>query len=387
MNVTIRATGVKSTDIFLLRPVSGNDIIPVKVSYDASSYTMTIPSACPAAVYTLVAERNNFSEQTLGSITVNSTFNLPDFILSDSVFITGSSHDVIISASTGGFALGDKVRIVDSNANIILDQTITFANSSNPTSFSLTVPATLLGKGALYIERGEVVKVFGFVETIAALAIGDYWKGGVVIWLNASNPAHGITMQLFHGWATARNVGDAHLRRTVYGSAGNSNGTGTTDLKQIGMGDVCTKMLLNYEIGKGLDPAAIDMGGYTLPTAAYMCSSISIVGKDGVIYDDWFLPSIGTIQYVWSNVALLNEAFDREGGESFAGTGYVYQYGSETGGDGYDKNDGGGNYVSANERDDYILNCYYLSFGENGALNNYSKDTNPWYYVRAVRKF
>ena len=391
--VTIAATNVKAEDEFVLVPLSGgSEVTPEKVSSDAGGYTMTIADGTVAGSYTL---RSGRTGQDLGTLTVSDVIEFTGLAQSDDVFIKGSGHDVTFSttASAKTFAPGDRVSITDGASGTVTEDEIEL--SEDNTTFTVTVPGSAEGELSVKIIRGSKEATIGSVNLIDEVKIGDYHEGGIVVWLDPENPAHGIAMNLFHGHATQRNVGVLHDRRTAFGHEGVDHGTDPEEYQNILMGAVCTQMIFDAEEKAGYDPTepVIDAEEWDGPglSAARICADLVTQDKyTGKQYDDWYLPTIKLLNYVYPMRKDLNVAFDREGGESFAGTGYVYQYGSESGTAGYDARDGSANYISSNQSlvdpDNGLNQARYQSFTDAGANGWYNK-TDPYYYVRAARSF
>lgn len=392
--VTIAATNVNADDVFKLLPAAGDAVTPAKVSSDNAGYTMTLPADIEPGSYTLLSSRTG---QELGILTVSDLIELDGLTASDDIFIRGAAHDVLfsVSAEAGakGFAPGDRVQLVDSSSAIIADEPV--ALDQNNTCFTLTLPADAEGDVTVRLVRGTLDLQIGEVSLIDPVKVGDYFKGGIVVWLDPENQAHGICMNLFHGNSTQRNVGVLHNRRTAFGHENLDHGTDGEEFMAIGMGDRCTQMIFDAEREAGYDPSepVRDDAPHDGPalSAARLCADLVTEDKyTGTVYDDWYLPAIKLLNHVYSLRDELNVEFDRHGGESFAGTGYVYQYGPEAGQNGYDSTDGSANYISSNqsnrELDNGLNQARFQSFTPAGHSGWYNK-LDPYYYVRAVRKF
>lgn len=392
--VTIAATNVDPEDLFELRSASAEPIRPTRVASDNAGYTMTLPEDIPAGTYTLVSTR---TEQELGELTVSDAIELDDLRFSDDMFIQGASYEVEVTTSSAPqaktFAPGDRIRVENESSDVLLEEEIVL-DASNA-SFSFQTPAELQGKGRVLLLRGALSLCLGTIDLIEEVKVGDYFKGGIVVWLDPQNPAHGICMNLFHGNATQRNAGLLHNRRTAFGHENLDHGTDRDEFMEIGMGDVCTQMILDAEETAGYDstqPVREDppTDGEAL-SAARICTDLVTTDKyTGETYDDWFLPTVKLLNHVYTIRKELNECFDREGGESFAGTGYVYQYGPEAGQNGYDSTDGSSNYISSNQSkldpENGLNQARFQSFTDAGASGWFNK-LDPYYYVRAARKF
>ena len=393
--VTIAATNVKENDVFTMIPDNGGNIVtPDKVSSDTDGYTMTLADDIQSGTYTL---HSTLSDQDLGKITVSDAIEFDDLTMSDDVFIKGSEHDVIFTTSTASsaktFAPRDEIQVIDASSNTVFSDVIE-ASESN-TSITVTIPGNVSGEVSVNLVRGSVDMVIGTANLIDEVKVGDYHKGGIVVWLNPENPAHGICMNLFHGNATQRNVGVLHNRRTAFGHENLDHGTDPEEYQDIQMGAICTQMIFDAEEKAGYDPTepVIDAAEWDGPgySAARLCADLKTTDKyTGKEYDDWYLPTIKLLNLVYPLRNELNVRFDEEGGESFAGTGYVYQYGAEAGQSGYDAADGSANYVSSNqslvEPDNGLNQARYQSFTPEGASGWYNKQ-DPYYYVRAARSF
>lgn len=392
--VTIAATNVKADDVFELLPASGDAVVPAKVSSDNAGYTMTLPADIAAGTYTLRSSRTG---QDLGALTVGSRIELDELTLSDDIFIKGSAHEIVFTTSSGAgaktFAPGDRVQLIDGGSNAVVDEVV--ALDAANAKFTLTVPPTVEGDAVVKLVRGGLDIQLGEVSLIDEVKVGDYFKGGIVVWLDPANKAHGICMNLFHGNSTQRNAGVLHNRRTAFGHENLDHGTDGEEFMAIGMGDVCTQMIFDAERGAGYDPSepVRDDPPHDGPavSAARLCADLVTADKyTGVEYDDWYLPTIKLLNLVYTMRNELNVEFDKHGGESFAGTGYVYRYGPEAGQNGYDSTDGSSNYISSNqsnrELDNGLNQARFQSFTPAGASGWYNK-LDPYYYVRAARKF
>ena len=392
--VTIAATNVKPTDVFKLLPASGDEVVPVKVSSDNAGYTMTIPADIVPGVYTLHSTQTG---QDIGSLTISDRIELDGLAMSDDIFIKGSAHDVVFTTSSEAraktFAPGDRVQLIDSGSGVAVDETVVL-DAANA-KFTLTVPATVAGEATVKLVRGGLDTELGAVSLIDEVKVGDYFKGGIVVWLDPANKAHGICMNLFHGNSTQRNVGVLHNRRTAFGHENLDHGTDGEEFMAIGMGGVCTQMIFEAELKAGYDPSepVRDDPPHDGPavSAARLCADLVTTDKyTGVEYDDWYLPTIKLLNLVYTIRNDLNVKFDEHGGESFAGTGYVYQYGPEAGQNGYDAGDGSSNYISSNQSNIELDNgrnqARFQSFTPAGPSGWYNK-LDPYYYVRAARKF
>lgn len=393
-SVTIAATNIKAHDVFTLLPASGEAITPTKVSSDAAGYTMTIPTDIAEGVYTL---HSNLTEQDLGSLTISGRIELAELTLSDDVFIKGTAREIVFTTSTQPraktFAPGDKVQLIDKASQVVVDQAVVLSNAN--TKFTLTVPASVEGDAIVKLVRGSLTTQIGVVSLIDEVKIGDYFKGGIVVWLNPDNKAHGICMNLYHGNASQRNVGMLHNRRTAFGHMSVNHGTDGEKFMAIGMGALCTQMIFDAELKAGYDPTApvIDAPEWDGPglSAARLCADLVTADKKtGRQYEDWYLPTIKLLNLVYTIRNELNPKFDEQGGESFAGTGYTYQYGPEAGQGGYDAGDGSANYISSNqsnlEFDNGLLQARFQSFTTAGPSGWYNKN-DAYYYVRAARDF
>lgn len=392
--VTIAATNVKADDVWELLPASGAAVVPTKVSSDNAGYTMTLPADIAAGTYTLRSARTG---QELGRLTVSSRIELDDPAMSDDIFIKGSPHEIVFTTSSEvgarTFAPGDKVQLIDGGSNVVVDEVV--ALDAANARFTLTVPADVEGIATVKLVRGGLDMQLGQVSLIDEVKVGDYFKGGIVVWLDPINKAHGICMNLFHGNSTQRNVGVLHNRRTAFGHENIDHGTDGEEFMAIGMGDVCTQMIFEAERKGGYDPSepVRDDPPQDGPavSAARLCADLVTTDKyTGVEYDDWYLPTIKLLNRVYTIRNELNIEFDKHGGESFAGTGYVYQYGPEAGQNGYDSTDGSANYISSNqsnpELDNGLNQARFQSFTPAGPSGWYNK-LDPYYYVRAARKF
>lgn len=62
-----------------------------------------------------------------------------------------------------------------------------------------------------------------------------------------------------------------------------------------------------------------------MPMIPYLAQQYSITGKDdGVVYDDWFVPSYKTLEHMVYHRDEINLALDLSGGEALPGSSYTY---------------------------------------------------------------
>jgi len=157
------------------------------------------------------------------------------------------------------------------------------------------------------------------------LAIGDYFQGGVVFYLDGSGGG------LICNVSDQSGLAEYGCNWTITGANGIGIGTGAQNTIDI-------------------------VSGCTTPgIAADICANLSLNG-----YTDWFLPSKDELDSMYQNKAIIDATATANGGTAFVS--YIYW--------------------SSSEHND--LEAWIQNF-DNGNQSVYNKNT--YYYVRAVRAF
>ena len=112
-----------------------------------------------------------------------------------------------------------------------------------------------------------------------SFSIGDSHQGGIIFYIDASGQ-HGLI-------AATSDQGQT----SYWGCYGTTMGTSTA----IGDGQSNTTAILN-----GCSSFTSPVDGFP-PEAALLCSNYS-VSDNGILYDDWFLPSKDELNLMWENI-------------------------------------------------------------------------------------
>ncbi|MBL4861749.1 MAG: DUF1566 domain-containing protein [Crocinitomicaceae bacterium] len=183
---------------------------------------------------------------------------------------------------------------------------------------------------------GDGIDVTGMVISETKYQIGDFAQGGIVIWVDETGE---------HGIVCAKSDQSSGVRW-------NAGTHGDTQAKGDGpfAGEMNTAIIIAAQVAIGDD-------GNTY--AARICNE-SCITEGGVTYCDWYLPSKGESNKMYTNKATINATAIANGGSSFAS-----DY-----------------YWNSTEKD--TAGAYKQSF-INGFNNAGAKGSS--YYVRAVRAF
>ncbi len=187
--------------------------------------------------------------------------------------------------------------------------------------------ATMLGNSITKAHFDDLDQRLAAMEPDPA--IGDFRYGGIVFWIDPTNPKHGLVVSLENQnnnakckWSTGANQ--------VTGATGTAIGTGETNTAAI--------------------IAAHGEGNY----AASICASYTYG-----IYSGWFLPSPDECDEIALNIDVVNPAITANGGTAISG---VY-------------------WSSQEQTQDYVRNKFISTGGAGTSIKSYT------HKVRAIRAF
>lgn len=162
--------------------------------------------------------------------------------------------------------------------------------------------------------------------------VGELYGGGVVFWVDSTGK-HGLVVSMV----------DLSTKQAWSNVAAPIGTTNDWD-------------------GAGNTTAIIGQNGHSA-SAAQLCVSYTNPNYGTEVYDDWYLPSIAELNYVWNNFYEVQKALTNDGNSSTTPLGRS-------------------SYWSSTESS--AANAWYLFFGKGYTME---KSKGLEYYVRAVRAF
>jgi len=212
----------------------------------------------------------------------------------------------------------------------VTEGSVSIASATTNTSGKATVTWTL---GASEGTQTLSISGIGDPLNVTAIAspkpaIGDFYEGGVVFYINATGK-HGLVCAV-SDQSTGAEWGC--IGTVITGADGTTIGTGAQNTEDI------------------LAECA------TVGTAADLCAKLDING-----FDDWFLPSLNELDEIYKNISIINITATANNGEIFANN----YYWSST---------------------EHSNNSTYVTDFEDGSNGNFSK-SYALINVRAIRAF
>lgn len=258
-----------------------------------------------------------------------------------------------------GFLEGDIIRI--GTATLPAGKTVVtpFSITSEVSGTVMTTP----GVFPVYVRRGSTNQTVGEIEVVEGPRIGDFAYGGVVFWLDPSDPTKGMV---------------CHVKdKTAGATPNNTNDRFTWGYNKLygEDGPIITPSSRNTAIGTG--PAntedMIRVYGDASEVANY-CNDLEVT-VDDVVYDDWFLPSFEELMEVYNNRTAINNTAKTYGGTNFVTTAANANLSTGAGTDGY---------ASSSSYDTSKVLCVNFNAANGGKKisNRHNK-----FRVRAVRNF
>ena len=174
----------------------------------------------------------------------------------------------------------------------------------------------------------------------------DYRDGGVVVWVDPDDSSRGLVVAIAdQGQAPWGCEGTEVMAPDQDPNSLNHNGT-------------------QIFIGTGETNTANILFTCSEPGIAAELSDDYAVTVDGVLYDDWFLPSSELLMEMYTNKAAIDAAALANGGVAFSDDNY---------------------WSSSHANNDFLLIAWYQNFGSGGEFNGALKSIK--FNVRSVRAF
>lgn len=177
----------------------------------------------------------------------------------------------------------------------------------------------------------------------------DYRDGGIVVWVDPSDPSHGLVCAITDQGGEGAPWGCMEVEVMAPDQDPESlNHNGTKGA--IGTGAANTSNILYSCPGE--------------PNIAARLSDNYSTTVDDVLYDDWFLPSSELLKTMYLNKDAIDATALANGGTAFSDSEY---------------------WSSSHAYDSYLLIAYYQNFIDNGEFNGAIKSAT--FRVRSVRAF
>jgi hypothetical protein len=258
-------------------------------------------------------DNSNDAVYTLGKVGVGTTVPLGKF----DVRTVGWSYPFVISHNTLGhtdiiqagdgllfknsYATGSRIAYGFRNSD---DEHLMDVISNGNVGIGTTEPKSKLTvNGTIESSSGGIKFPDGTVQVTKAVTsvkynIGDFAQGGVVFWVDETGQ-HGLVCD----------KADLPIAQLKWAPG--------TDLNTMAYGDGPFAGEMNTAI-------IISIQGYGNGTtyAALECSKLKVT-ENGKTYGDWYLPSIGELKIIESNLSIINSTASANGGHNFYG-GYYY---------------------------------------------------------------
>lgn len=314
-NVTLPATPVTAGSAVIIGGVGFASGDKVVVRVDDNSETLNIDeTALPNLSFTLPVSYTGKTVQLLlsrtgkplfhlGFITTDPTkknslianVSLPQYLPSG---LQGKSLSFIINGT--GFLTGDKIVL---GTTVLTSTTITTASVLTTT----TAANTPVGIYNVYLRRGtQPDELLGTVNVVSAPRLFEYAEGGIVFWLDPTNPLKGMICHVKDAIAS-NNITDTELSKVIFGIQTTASGEilqSTSLNKLIGGGAANTQNILNVQKENA--------------RAAIFCDTL-VVTMNNVNYDHWYIPSINELVEMFKVRTSINTAATQSGrgGEVF----------------------------------------------------------------------
>lgn len=301
-SVTITGTGFASGDKVVLRVDSVSETIPVNTAA-LPALNFTLPASYAGKTFQVLLSRTGFPLLSLGFLTTDNTkqnTQLGNVILPQYLPSGFENKALSFLIQGNGFVAGDV---------FVMGTTVLTTTTLTATSVLVTTPAanTTAGTIPVYLRRGSHPdELIGNVTVISAPRKFEYAQGGIVYWLDVTNPVAGLVCHVKDA-ISSRDITDAQLSKTIYGIRNDSTGQylPASSLNQsIGSGAANTQSILSIQKGNA--------------RAAIFCDTLSVT-MNNVTYNDWFIPSINELVEMFKVRSSINTAATASGrgGEAF----------------------------------------------------------------------
>jgi hypothetical protein len=280
-NVTLSGTGTSANHYIVNGPTA--DGSETKIS--AGTNVTVTGSGTSASHYIVNAAAGNGSETKIDAgtnVTVTGSGTSASHYVINST--GGNGAETIITAGTaitksGTGTTGDPYILGYSTQSVTKAQ----RDVLGPYAGQIVACNNCGQYGELQVYNGTAWTNLTGASTLTVLAVGDSYKGGKIAYIFQSSDAGYVAGQV-HGLIAANSNQSSGI---VWSSATNNTGATAT---AIGSGNTNTNLIVGNE----------GAGTY----AAKLCSDYSVT-ESGVIYDDWYLPSLNEMIAICSPSNLI----------------------------------------------------------------------------------
>lgn len=201
--------------------------------------------------------------------------------------LQGKALSFVINGS--GFMSGDL---------ILLGTTVLTTTSINNSSILVNTTAanTAIATYNVKLRRGNLPdQLLGTVNVVTAPRLFEYAQGGIVFWLDPTNPLKGMVCHVKDAVAST-STSDTELTKVIFGVRTSSDGTtlpASSLNKAFGSGAVNTQSIKDIQ---GVNS-----------TAAFYCDTLKTT-MSGVAYGNWYIPSIKELEAMCTVRTSINSA-------------------------------------------------------------------------------
>jgi len=336
-NVTIQGKGFDYGDSIICKSLSGEaDFSPKVVSVDNYSITIIVPGNA-AGNYRVSVERADLVTVLTETLKVPYLVTITNLTVPTSNFAAGSAVTILGT----GFESGDKIRFEStaypSGVSFTADATITTGG------ITVTIPGKCFATNILTVVRGKKVGTLGEVKI--PVSVGDAVGGGVVYYTSAEG-LHGLIVNKTNTGTAAEFWGPSI-------PASYAGGTSADIYKGKSNTASCAAKMAAYRQSGAV---------WATKTAVEQCDELAVT-VDGVVYNDWCLPSLQELVELFKVKALMAE----KGAEIPANN-----YWSST----------EGTYAS------WVWSAFYVNFYESTNIVTGEVGKDVWKVgIRAIRQF
>lgn len=340
--VTISGKGFDVTDKLFCESLAEElDFAPEIASVNDQGISFAIPMEA-AGPYAVKVERAGLTSRLPGELKV------PYIIVIDDLYVPAGNvaRGAVLAIRGKGFEAGDQA--VFSSDGYPGSTTVATGVKLTQTGIEVTIPEACYGVNTLTVVRGTRQANLGRVNV--AVSVGDEVGGGIVYY-TSDNGTHGLIVKRTNTGSMTQQWGPTSLhggtKKDLYAGRENTR--------------LCVAKMADFHQQFATWPA-------DKLSAAELCAAEKET-VDGVVYDDWFLPSQQE----------LVELFQARADGLFSG-------------DKASANLPANNYWTSTEGDNDanapIWSAYYVNFYETTNLVTANSDKEGWQIgIRAVRQF